>query len=80
MNLLSYVEQDVAVLLDNQVTLKDELRNWEYMWFLVKDAKLDSGLERLIGEKVEERVFRIDVSDGNITFEAVTGIFRAAGS
>lgn len=76
----THVEQDATVLLGDHAALKSELRNWEYMWFLVKDAKLDAGLERLIGEKVEERVFRIDVSDGNITFEAVTGIFRAAGS
>lgn len=76
----THVEQDATVILGDHEALKSELRNWEYMWFVVKDPKLDSGLERLIGEKVAERVFRIDVSDGNITFEPVTGVFRAAGS
>jgi hypothetical protein len=76
----THVEQDATVLFGDHAALKSELRNWEYMWFLVEDPKLDAGLERLIGEEVAERVFRIDVSDGNITFEPVTGIFRAAGS
>ncbi len=74
----TYVEQDAMVLLGDQAALKNELRNWDYMWFVVEDPKLDAGLDRLTGGKVTERVFRIDVSDGKITFEPVTGIFAAA--
>ena len=76
----TYVEQDTTVLLENQAALKDELRNWEYVWFVVKDPTLDAALERLIGGKVTARVFRINISRGNITFEPVTGIFAAADS
>ena len=76
----THVEEDATTLLGDHAALKSELRNWEYMWFAVKGPKLDSALERLIGEKVAERVFRIDASDDKITFEPVTGIFRTDGS
>jgi uncharacterized membrane protein (UPF0136 family) len=76
----AHVEHDPAALLNDQAALKNELRNWEYLWYLAGSPELDIAFQTLIGEEPVERVYRIDKSGGVIKFEAVRGVFGDGGS
>jgi len=74
----THVEQDAAVVFEDQELLREELHNWEYAWFPASDPELDAALERLIGGPVTERLYRIDGSNGQIHFAPVTGVFTGS--
>jgi hypothetical protein len=74
------VEHDSAVWLNDQPALKEELRNWEYLWYVVGNADMDLAFEKLIGAQPVERVYRIDSSGGEVRFEPVDGVFDEGGS
>jgi hypothetical protein len=74
----THVEQDAAVVFEDQELLREELHKWEYAWFPASDPELDAALERLIGGPVTERLYRINVIDGQIRFAPIAGVF--AGS
>jgi hypothetical protein len=71
-----HVEHSPSVLLNHQLALKTELRNWDYLWYLSGSPELDVAFEKLIGQALVERVYRIDNSGDNIKFEAVRGVFE----
>jgi hypothetical protein len=71
----TYVEEDASALLDDPMALKDELRNWDYMWFALQSPEIDAAAEKLIGAEVSARVYRISVSDDDVQFEPVADAF-----
>jgi hypothetical protein len=71
----TYVERDVSALFQNPVSLRMELRSWEYAWFPAADPDLDAALERLIEGPLTERVYKIVTTGDQVRFQAVSGVF-----
>jgi len=70
-----YVEHDAAVLLGDPGKLENELKNWEYLWYVTGSPELDIAFQRLLGETPTERVYRIVSADGGVRFEPVHDVF-----
>jgi hypothetical protein len=76
----TFVEEDASVLLGDQAAVREDLRHWEYAWFVPQHPELDAALERLLGHSITARVFRINTSGDAIAFEPVPNVFKVVES
>ena len=74
-----HVEHDAAVLLGSPDELREDLRNWEYLWYVTGSPELDIAFQRLLGETPTERVYKILSTEGGAQFEPVSDAFSDDG-
>jgi hypothetical protein len=73
----TWVEENPDALLVNAAKLKDELRNFDFAWFVAQNDEIDAAAQALVGEPLATRVFRIDRTAEEILFEPVPDAFEA---
>lgn len=71
----TYVEEDPNVVLHDNGELRNELRNWEYVWLASRNPETEIAAKKLLGQDLSEGVFRIDSDGEDLVFTPVTGVF-----
>lgn len=66
-----HVEESADRLIANPVALREELRNWEYIWFANKSPEFQSASEVLLGQIIGDGIFRVDIVDDQVQFVAI---------
>lgn len=73
-----HVEEDSARLLTETATLREELRNWDYIWFANKNPEFQNAIEKLLGQGLGDGLFRINHADNRLQFVEVENALRPA--
>ena len=70
------VEEDINALTENPDTLRSQLADSDYAWFIIQTPEIDAAIERLTGGEVTARIFRVRKDGVDIRLEPATDLFR----
>ncbi len=63
-----YVEESADALMDDPLQLREELRNWEYIWFANRNPAFQAASEALVGQDLGDGLFRIEKVGAEVQF------------
>ena len=70
------IEEDFDALTDDPDAIRAQLADFDYAWFIIQTPEIDAAIEKLTGDEVTARIFRIEKDGADIRFAPATELFR----